>query len=110
MASGATARTKLSPGSGLGQEGVSLNHHFVMSVHKSSYNFGAGEYLVQLFARQAGHPAPALLSEIRINITDVHVGILGNQGSVLFEPEPETQTCKGHASERAERPEGAEHG
>src|SRR5437879_2038291 len=52
--------TKLSPGSGLyvGQSGVSLNHHFVMSVHKSRYDFFAGDYTIQVFARQAGDRAP----------------------------------------------------
>ena len=98
--------TKLSPGSGLyvGQTGVSLNHHFVMSVHKSGYDFFAGDYTIQVFARQAGQPAPALLSEIKITINDVHVGILGNKGGVLFELEPETQTYAGHASKQPELP------
>lgn len=84
--------------------------YFAWLRHKSAYDFSAGEYVIQVFARQADHPAPALLSEIRININDVHVGILGNQGGVLFELEPETQTYKGHASERPERPKGSEHG
>ncbi|MEK7994694.1 MAG: hypothetical protein AAB403_12895 [Planctomycetota bacterium] len=98
--------TKLSPGSGLyvGQSGVSLNHHFVLSVHQPEYEFVAGEYTIQVFARQAGASAPILLSEIRLTLDDRNAATLARHAGVLFELEPDTQTYAGHASERSGKP------
>lgn len=53
--------------------------------------------------------APTLLSEIKVTIDDVHLGIIGNKGGVLFQLESESQSHVGHASKRPE-PEELAHG
>ena len=57
---------KLTAGSGLyvGQTGVSLNHHFVLSVHVPIYEFFAGDYSIEVFARIVGKSTPVKLSRI----------------------------------------------
>jgi hypothetical protein len=99
--------TKLSPGSGLyvGQTGVSANHHFVLSVHEGGYEFVAGDYTIQVFARLAGAPRPTLLSEVTLTLNERNVATLAKQGGVLFELEPSTQTYAGHGSHRSDKPE-----
>lgn len=96
---------RLTAGGGLyvGHTGISLNHHFVLSVHKSGYDFGAGDYTIQVYARRAGEKAAALLSEISVRLNDEHVGILAKEGGVLFELQPDTRTYVGSGRERRDR-------
>ena len=93
---------ELTAGGGLfvGQTGVSANHHFVLSVHHSGYEFVAGNYSIQVFARQAGQTEALLLSEIKITLTLAQAETLANRAGVMFELEPDTQAYLGHARER----------
>lgn len=94
--------TNLSPGSGLyvGQTGVAVNHHFVLSVHRPDYEFVTGEYTIQVFARLVGESSPITLSEIKVTIDAERAAALANRAGVLFELEPESQSYAGHVDER----------
>ncbi|WP_159592611.1 hypothetical protein [Chelativorans xinjiangense] len=99
--------TQLSPGSGLyvGRTGVVLNHHFVLSVHQPEYEFTAGDYRVEVFARVVGKKRPAKLAEGSVSVTEEQAAILANRGGILFELSSDGQTYIGHA--RDEMPQAA---
>jgi hypothetical protein len=94
--------SNLMPGSGLyvGQAGVTVNHHFVMSVHRPAYEFVAGEYVVEVFARLVGKTLPIRLSRIMLDLEDRHAVALHAGAGVLFELQPESGTYVGHINER----------
>ena len=52
-----------SVGSGLyvGQTGVAVNHHFLLSVNPPSYEFTSGAYEIEVFARLVGKLQPVRL-------------------------------------------------
>lgn len=84
----------------VGQTGVSAYHHFVLSVHDSGYEFGAGEYTIQVFVRQAGRAEAMLLSEIKLTLDREQAEALAKRIGIIFELEPATQTYLGHARKR----------
>lgn len=94
--------TRLSVGSGLfvGQTGVAVNHHFVLSVHEAEYRFIAGTYTVEVFARLAGIRAPRRLQKVEIIVTEGHVDALRQHEGVLFELNPDGIGYSGHARSR----------
>lgn len=94
--------SKLAPGSGLfvAQSGVSANHHFVLSVHRPAYEFAAGNYTVEVFARLAGNSTPIKLASIAIIVSDSHAAALRGGSGVLFELEPDKQVYVGHIDDR----------
>lgn len=89
---------KITPGSGLyvGQTGVSANHHFVLSVHRSAYEFAAGTYTIEVFALLVGGLAPKRLSRISVEVDDQQAAALRERKGVLFELQPEDGTYLGH--------------
>lgn len=93
---------KLSPGSGLfvSQSGVVANHHFVLSVHQPAFNFAAGDYRVELFARLAGKARPTKLTQIALAVDAQQAEALGRGVGVLFELLPDTQCYVGHVADR----------
>jgi hypothetical protein len=93
---------KLTPGSGLyvGQTGVSLNHHFVLSVHNPDYAFVAGTYIVRVFARLVGRSSPIQLTEFQITLSEHHAAVLAQNDGVLFELGPDDQGYLGHTYQR----------
>lgn len=93
---------ELTAGGGLfvGQTGVSAYHHFVLSVHHPGYEFVAGDYTIQIFARQAGRAEEILLSEIKLTLDREHAEALAERIGIIFELEPDTQTYLGHARKR----------
>ena len=93
---------ELAAGGGLfvGQTGVSANHHFVLSVHHTGYEFVAGDYAIQVFAREAGRSAETLLSEFDITLRPEHEHALAQRLGVMFELEPDSQSYLGHTKER----------
>ncbi|ATQ41701.1 hypothetical protein CSW64_04370 [Caulobacter mirabilis] len=94
--------TRLNVGSGLfvGQTGVAVNHHFVLSVHEAEYRFMAGAYTVEVFARLAGVRAPRRLQTVEIVVTDSHAKALRRHEGVLFELNPDGAGYSGHARPR----------
>jgi hypothetical protein len=93
--------TQLSPGSGLyvGQAGIAVNHHFVLSVHQPEYEFTPGDYSVEVFARVVGRKQPMKLAEVSVSITGEQAGVLRDYGGILFELDPDGQGYVGHARE-----------
>lgn len=93
---------KLTAGGGLfvGQTGVSANHHFVLSVHDPGYEFGAGEYTIQVYAQEAGQPTASLLSEVKLTLDAKLASALTDYQGVLFEKEPGTLRYLGHVRDR----------
>ncbi|MDA0559682.1 hypothetical protein [Burkholderia pseudomallei] len=97
---------KLTPGSGLyvGQAGVTVNHHFVLSVHQPAYEFVAGNYAVEVYARLAGKVAPTRLSRISLTVNDQQAAALRTHAGVLFELQPDSGTYVGHIDDHRNSP------
>ena len=93
---------KITPGSGLyvGQAGVTVNHHFVLSVHQPAYEFVKGDYTIEVFARLVGRSAPIRLSRIRLFVDDQQATALRASSGVLFELQPDSETYVGHSRDR----------
>lgn len=93
---------RLNVGSGLfvGQTGVAVNHHFVLSVHEAAYHFAAGRYTVEVFARLAGVRRPRRLQHVEIIVSDDHAEALCRHEGVLFELAPDGVGYAGHARPR----------
>ncbi len=93
---------KLTAGGGLfvGQTGIALNHHFVLSVQHAGYEFVEGEYSIQVFARVAGKSRSLLLDTISITLSKIDSGtyLAGGLG-ILFELGWDTGKYTGHARE-----------
>ena len=94
--------TRLSVGSGLfvGQSGIAVNHHFVLSVHEAEYEFVAGAYSVEVFARLAGVRSPRRLQKVQIVVSDDLARALSRNEGVLFELNPDGTGYSGHARTR----------
>lgn len=92
---------QLVPGSGLyvGQTGVAANHHFVLSVHQSAYEFASGDYHIEVFVRLVGGKTPVRLIKFSLSLSREHADILARHGGVLFELNPDGGGYLGHASE-----------
>ena len=96
---------KLTPGSGLyvGQAGVTVNHHFVLSVHKSAYEFVAGNYTIEVFAQLVGRSTPIQLSRISLVVDHPQATALLARNGVLFEFQQDSGTYVGHVNDRLGR-------
>lgn len=95
----------LTPGSGLfvPQEGVAFNHHFVMSVHKETYDFKEGRYLIQIFAKLVTDPTARMLYEFNLTLTAELATALAKHDGVLFELEPSSNEYVGHTRQYSDR-------
>jgi hypothetical protein len=92
---------KLTAGSGLfvGQTGVALNHHFVLSVHHQPYEFVEGSYSILVLARVVGRAKPIKLDTISLTLSKGEAGVLGGHLGILFELGWDTGEYTGHARE-----------
>ena len=92
----------LVPGSGLyvGKTGISANHHFVLSIDKPAYEFGQGDYKIDVYAKVFGIHAIAKLSTVKVSLTAANADALAEHNGVLFELSPETQNYVGHLNNR----------
>lgn len=72
----------LARGSGLfvGQEGIATNHHFLTPADVGSFDFVAGDYVLEVFGKTVGQDRVSLLSTIRLNID-------ANEATELRQPE-----------------------
>lgn len=88
----------LVPGSGLyiGQTGLAVNHHFVQAVNQPTYEFLAGRYTVDVFARLVSSERPVLLTKIAVTVTQDQAEELSHRGGVLFDHMPDTGEYVGH--------------
>ena len=67
---------KLTAGGGLfvEQTGIALNHHFVLSVQHTGYQFVEGAYSILVFARVVGRSTPIKLYTISLKLSKVDAG------------------------------------
>lgn len=72
----------LARGSGLfvGQEGIATNHHFLTPTDVGSFDFVAGDYVLEVFGKTIGDDAVSLLSTIRLKIN-------ANEAAQLRQPD-----------------------
>jgi len=93
---------KISPGSGLfvSESGVAANHHFVMSAHQPAFDFAAGNYRIEVFARLAGESKPLKLADIAFTVEAPQAASLSVGTGVLFELLPDAQKYVGHVDSR----------
>jgi hypothetical protein len=89
---------QLVPGSGLyvGQTGIAVNHHFVLSVHQPDYEFTVGDYAIEVFVRMVGKKQPIRLAVVTVSVTEEHAVVLARRGGVLFETNPDGRGYVGH--------------
>lgn len=68
----------LARGSGIyvGQEGVATNHHFLTPTDIGSFDFAAGDYTLEVFAKSVGNRRVERLSVIDLKISDVEAAKL----------------------------------
>ncbi len=99
---------RLVPGSGLyvGQTGVAVNHHFVRSVNEAAYEFAAGKYEIEVFARLVGRRSPSRLIAFDLTLSQEHADALARRCGVLFELSPDGQLYVGHARDRGDAEQG----
>lgn len=95
-------KNDLVPGSGLyvSKAGVSLNHHFVLSMSRPNYSFEQGDYTIEVYAKTVGKAKSSKLSTIKIHLKSEHATALSRQDGVLFELAPESQEYVGRTNER----------
>jgi hypothetical protein len=84
---GYSETNQITPGSGLfvGQSEISCNHHFVLSVQHKGYEFAAGNYFIEVFARVVGKRRPIKLYQISLTVSKGEAGALSGQLGVLYE-------------------------
>lgn len=80
----------------VGQTGIAVKHHFVLSVHQPAYEFTQGEYAITVFARLVGKTTPVKLTEFMLSVSEVHAAILARRGGVLFELNADGRGYAGH--------------
>jgi len=91
--------TALARGSGLyvGRSGVSCNHHFVLPRDSSSYSFGAGEYILEVFASVLGRKGSLLLSRQTLHLTEEQARAMGQvDAGVFFDWAPDEERYYSH--------------
>jgi hypothetical protein len=71
-----------------------------LSVHQAAFDFAAGDYLIEVFARLAGKSQPLKLANIALTVEAQQAAALGKGVGVLFELLPDTQRYVGHVDSR----------
>lgn len=101
------ATTVEAQGSGLyvGQEGIALNHHLVLSADQS-FEFLPGDHEIEIFARLVGKKRPLLLEKLNLILSDELAIGMSEERGVLFELHPETQIYIGRLQKRRDTESG----
>ena len=79
-------RSDLSPGSGLfvGQDGVTLNHHFLPVKGSAILAFSAGVYTIEVLATTAGRHRAIVLGEMSLTLAEDHAAALKDPLNGVF--------------------------
>ena len=99
-------RDHLARGSGLyvGKEGVSSNHHFLLS-DGTQYEFRAGRNQLEVFAATAHQTKPHRLWSLPIELTDEQAAAIRNErAGVYFDWDPNTRRFDSHIDPHAPEP------
>ncbi|MGA9528506.1 MAG: hypothetical protein WBS24_10355 [Terriglobales bacterium] len=97
---GETKELKIGSGLRVGEDGVSLNHHFLPPKDDSSFAFLAGEYTIEVCARILNRHAPVRLSTVKLSLSADHAAALLDRAmGVLFTWSPDSRVYHGNVSE-----------
>lgn len=97
---GETKDLKIGSGLRVGEDGVASNHHFLPPKNESSFEFLAGEYAIDVYAKIVNRQAPMLLSSVTLTLSQEQADALRDVSKgVLFTWGPESQRYAGHLSE-----------
>jgi hypothetical protein len=89
----------LARGSGLfvGENGVACNHHFLLPNDGAAFEFRAGSYVLEVFAKIAGTDRQLMLHSIRLNLSDRLAAELRNpRAGVYLDWGPDSQQYHAH--------------
>lgn len=96
---GETKDLKIGSGLRAGEDGVSFNHHFLPPKDNSSFQFLAGEYVIDVYARIVNRTAAMLLSTVKLSLSAELAAVLRDpRKGVLFTWEPDSQGYRGEVS------------
>jgi hypothetical protein len=98
--------SKLVRGSGLfvNQNGVAAGHHFLVPPDASNFEFGAGEYRVEIYAKIVNQNSPRLLFSTNLNIDKQEAEALKDKETgVYFDWGPHTNRYHTLIEKRPER-------
>jgi hypothetical protein len=96
---GETKDLKIGSGLRAGEDGVSFNHHFLPPKDPASFQFLAGEYVIEVYARIVNRSSAVLLSTVKLSLSPEEATALRDptQG-VLFTWGPDSQRYRGQVS------------
>jgi hypothetical protein len=80
--------------------GVSFNHHFLPPKDVPSFEFLAGEYVIDAYAKILKRKRPLLLSSVKLALThELAAALQDHAKGVLFTWQPDSQNYRGDVSE-----------
>lgn len=98
---GETKDLKIGSGLRVGEDGVSVNHHF-LPPKDASYAFHAGVYVIDAYAKILSRKAPVLLSSVTLSLPrELAEALRDHAKGVLFTWGPDSQHYHGEVSEPA---------
>jgi hypothetical protein len=95
-------------GSGLfvGEAGVEANHHFLTPHDADSFEFKAGNYQLEVFARLLGDSEPTRLFSQRLTITgELAIALTEPNAGLYFDWGPDSSTYVPYVEKRDPRPD-----
>ncbi|UWU20574.1 MULTISPECIES: hypothetical protein [unclassified Rhizobium] len=98
---------RLARGSGLyvGAEGVATNHHFLTPSDVRNFDFAAGDYTLEIFAKIVGEKRVRRLTEINLTITQAEAEQLRQPGNgIYFDWGPDAGRYQSHVDSRPKKP------
>jgi hypothetical protein len=96
---GETKDLKIGSGLRAGEDGVSFNHHFLPPKDTTSFQFSAGEYVIDVYARVVNRSSAVLLSTVKLPLSpELAAALCDSTKGVLFTWGPESQCYRGDVS------------
>jgi len=93
---GETKELMIGSGLRVGEEGVSSNHHFLPPRHASSFEFRAGEYIIDAYAAIVNQNAPVLLCTVKLSLSQEQAAALRDHTKgVIFTWGPDSRCYRG---------------
>ena len=101
-------KDRLARGSGLyvGSEGVATNHHFLTPTDVRNFDFAAGDYKLEVFAKIVGETSVRKMAEIDLTIAHAEAEKLREPGNgIYFDWGPDAGRYQSHVDKRPRKPE-----
>lgn len=96
----------LARGSGLfvGENGIACNHHFLLPRDGVSFQFGGGEYELEVYGALAGSASPLRLLSVRLSLPgDLAAQLSNPKAGVYFDWGPDSRQYHPHIDLKPER-------